>query len=112
MKIGVTSQNRKTITGHAGKTRRFLVFSQDPDGCWQSSNMDLPKQLTMHEFRGEQHPLQDLDILITAGCGQGFQNRMQSMGVKVLTTSEPSPQVAVEMAAKGLPLPAPLPHTH
>jgi len=26
MRIGVTSQNFRTITGHAGKTRRFLVF--------------------------------------------------------------------------------------
>lgn len=26
MKIAVTSQNFRTVTAHAGKTRRFLVF--------------------------------------------------------------------------------------
>ena len=26
MRIGVTSQNFRTITGHAGKTRRFLIY--------------------------------------------------------------------------------------
>ena len=32
MKIGITSQNFRTITGHAGKTRRFLVFEPRADG--------------------------------------------------------------------------------
>jgi hypothetical protein len=31
MRIGVTSQNFRTITGHAGKTRRFLVYQAT--GC-------------------------------------------------------------------------------
>ena len=26
MRIAVTSQNFRTVTGHAGKARRFLVF--------------------------------------------------------------------------------------
>ena len=30
MRIAVTSQNLRTITGHAGKTRRFIVFEAEP----------------------------------------------------------------------------------
>ena len=26
MKIAVTSQNRKTVTGHAGKCRKFWIY--------------------------------------------------------------------------------------
>ncbi|MES9818387.1 MAG: hypothetical protein ABW155_17235 [Candidatus Thiodiazotropha sp.] len=30
MKIAVISQNFRTITQHAGNTRRFLIYKQDP----------------------------------------------------------------------------------
>lgn len=48
MKIGVTSQNFKTITGHAGKTRSFLVFSRDGEGkAIEIDRLDLPKELSV-----------------------------------------------------------------
>jgi len=31
MKIGVTSQNYKSITGHAGKSRRFIILKNSVD---------------------------------------------------------------------------------
>jgi len=113
MKIGVTSQNFKTITGHAGKTRRFLVFSKNDQGNWlESERLNLPKEMSMHEFRGVKHPIDDLDVLITAGCGEGFIRRMAAKGIKVVTTSEPDPVFAVTQYASGETLPPAIPHTH
>jgi hypothetical protein len=54
MRIGVTSQNFRTITGHAGKTRRFLIFEQDATGAMrEAQRLDLPLEMSLHEFRGD-----------------------------------------------------------
>ena len=113
MKIAVTSQNFKTITGHAGKTRRFLVYSANEQGEWrESERIDLPKDMSMHEFRGAEHPLDALDILITAGCGDGFVRKMSARGVRVVTTSETAPLKAVQDLIAGIPLAPAVAHDH
>lgn len=113
MLIGVTSQNFRTVTGHAGKTRRFLIFSGDAHGHWQEvERLDLPKEMSMHEFCGGAHPVDELDILITAGCGEGFQHKMAERGVRVIATSERDPLAAVKAAGRGDALPPPVPHQH
>ncbi|MCW8908514.1 MAG: nitrogen fixation protein [Sedimenticola sp.] len=113
MKIGVTSQNFRTITGHAGKTRRFLVYSPDAAGNPQEiERLDLPREMSMHEFRGDRHPVDALDVLITGGCGEGFMRRMASRGVRVLVTGESDPATAVACFLSGKPLPAAQPHSH
>jgi predicted Fe-Mo cluster-binding NifX family protein len=113
MKIGVTSQNFRTITGHAGKTRRFLVFEPDGHGGAQETDRwDLSKEMSMHEFRGDAHPLDTLDVLITAGAGQGFRERLRRRGVLVVATSASDPWRAVIDYLAGRELPPPQPHHH
>ena len=113
MKIGVTSQNFRTITGHAGKTRRFLIYSENKQGEWiESERLDLPKEMSMHEFRGLKHPIEEVDVLITASCGDGFKRKMKARGVEVVTTSESDPLSAATQYASGTTLPPAVPHTH
>ena len=113
MKIAVTSQNFRTITGHAGKTRRFLIYADDGTGkAVEVERLDLPREMAIHEFRGHEHPLQEADVLITAGCGQGFVRRMADWGIQVLATSETDPQAAAQAVLSGQPLPPPAPHEH
>jgi predicted Fe-Mo cluster-binding NifX family protein len=111
MKVGITSQNFRTITGHAGKTRRFLVYDVDESGQWQAQeSLDLPKEMSLHEYHGDNHPAYALDVIITAGCGEGFRRRMHSHGVKVIATSESDPVTALSMLINDQPLPEPVPH--
>ncbi len=113
MNIGITSQNFRTITGHAGKARRFLIFVADSSGNMiEVDRLDLPPEMSIHNFRGGEHPLDNLDILITQGCGQGFIHNMAARGVRVITTSETDPLKAAEAVYSGQPLPPPEPHTH
>ncbi len=113
MKIGITSQNFRTITGHAGKTRRFLIYTPDDKGMpVETDRLDLPKEMAMHEFRGLNHPLDELDVLITGSCGEGFDRRMAAKGVRVIVTSETDPLRAASMVLRGDSLPAAEPHTH
>jgi len=113
MKIGVSSQNFRTITGHAGKSRRFLVYTATENGEFkEEERIDLPKEMSLHEFRGDQHPLFELDVLITGGCGGGFYNRMAAYNVEVVATGETDPATAVSKYLKGEPLPPAKPHSH
>ncbi|MEN8178489.1 MAG: nitrogen fixation protein [Pseudomonadota bacterium] len=113
MKIGITSQNFRAITGHAGKTRRFLILGQDEAGKpVELERLDLPKEMSLHEYHGDDHPIFTVDMLICGSCGQGFIRRMASQGVQVVATSELDPYKAANALFSGEPLPPPAPHEH
>lgn len=109
MRIAVTSQNFRTITGHAGRARRFMVFVGEPDGeVREVVRFDLPPEMAMHGFdetRG--HPLDGTDVLITASCGEGFVRRLARRGIQVIATTETDPQIAVQAFLAGHLIPAP-----
>lgn len=113
MLIAVTSQNFRTITQHAGKTRRFLIFAQDPNGqAVEVERLDLPLEMSMHEFKGEDHPIFKVDLLVTGSSGQGFIKRLAQHGVKVIATGESDPRKAAETLFAGNMLAPAAPHTH
>jgi predicted Fe-Mo cluster-binding NifX family protein len=114
MRIAVTSQNFRTITGHAGKTRRFLVFEAGPDGVTpvEVDRLDLPSSMSLHEYHGDDHPVYGMDVVLTAGCGEGFVRRLASHGVRVFATSEPNPLRAVMAVMAGDDLPPATAHEH
>jgi predicted Fe-Mo cluster-binding NifX family protein len=103
MKIGITSQNFRTISGHAGKGRRFIIFTAEAGKPVQETGrLDLPMHLSMHAWHGEgSHPLFELEYLITAGCGEGFIRRLAREGVKVKTTDETDPAAAAQALLNG-----------
>ena len=119
MKIAITYQNRKEITGHAGKTSRFLIYKVNPtNGLVQSKEIiDLPKEDILHNRFHESddpwsaHPIFEVDLLITGGAGAGFINRLARQTVKVLITSEKDPDKAVELFFHDQ-LPILKPHSH
>jgi len=114
MKIGITSQNFRTITSHAGKARRFLIFEADPASgeVQELERLDLPKEMAIHSFTGDQHPIDRIDVMITGGCGDGFFRKMGMRGVQVIATSETDPAKAVQALIRGESLPAADPHSH
>lgn len=69
--------------------------------------------MSLHAYHGpEPHPIADLDMLITGGCGQGFRNPMQRMAVRLLVTGETDPLSAVQVLAEDRPQPPPAPGDH
>ncbi len=114
MKIGVSSQNFRTITGHAGKGRRFFVYSVDKDGNFaETDRLDFPKEMAMHNMNpNDPHPLDQLDVLVTGSCGAGFYHKLAARNVQVIATSETDPVTAVKTLLEGKPLPPAEPHDH
>jgi predicted Fe-Mo cluster-binding NifX family protein len=115
MRIAVTSQNFKTISGHAGKTRRFIVYESDGTAPpVEVERLDLPKGLSLHDYHGDDHPLfaLGLDALVTQGAGDGFRGRLARRGIQVHATSESDPLMAVQAVAVGRLLPPPVEEHH
>ena len=113
LRIAVGSQNFRTVTSHAGKTRRFLVYLVQDDGSVREvERLDLPMGQSLHDHHGDDHPLYRVDVVVTGGCGEGFVRRMSAHGVRVVATAEPDPRAAAQAVAAGLPLSPALPHAH
>lgn len=112
MRIAITSQNFRTVTAHAGKARRFLVFDLScPCSPREIERLDLPKEMSFHEFRGTHHPIDGVTALITGGAGEGFRLRMAQRGIELVTTGEQDPLQAVIDYTQGVVKP-PLAHDH
>lgn len=115
MRIAITSQNFRTITAHAGKTRRFLILETDGrEAPAEVERLDLPVGMSLHDHHGDDHPLFGLalDALITQSAGRGFIERMARYGIAVHVTSATDPARAAQDLAAGTPLPSAQPDDH
>ncbi len=113
MLIAVASQNFRTVTGHAGKSRRFMVFDAAHGRAPREvQRLDLPKEQSIHEFdERAPHPLDRVEAVIAGSAGAGFIARMATRGVRAVTTAETDPVAAVQAYLSGT-LPPPAPDDH
>lgn len=112
MKIAITSQNFRTVTAHAGKARRFIIYDLPGTAPAQEiERLDLPREMCFHEFRGSRHPIYDVDVLITGGAGAGLAQRLAMQGVHVVVCGETDPLQAILDYRAGTIKP-PIPHDH
>ena len=97
MRLAVASQNFLTVTPHADKTRRFVVYAVEPfQEPVEVDRLDLPKEMTLQKFHGDHgHPLYAVDVLIAGSFGEGFGRRMAKHGVIARCTKESDPGKAV-----------------
>jgi predicted Fe-Mo cluster-binding NifX family protein len=49
MKIAVASQNRKGITGHTGRCRKFWIFQIGNAAIAAKELLELPKEQSLHD---------------------------------------------------------------
>jgi predicted Fe-Mo cluster-binding NifX family protein len=105
MKVAVVSEDFRTLTGKAGKARRFLLFEAEqgrrprlekyfelPKGC--------PSYHELHEDDKTPHPLDGM-VLITSEAGEGFRERLARRGTRVHITSQVDPHTAVTFWLEG-----------
>ncbi len=114
MKIAVTSQNRKSITEHAGRCRKFWIFMIEENSIVDRKLLELAKEQPFHESSPhEPHPLDDIDVLIAGDMGQGLVNRLGRKGITALITKESDPEQAILRYLNGsLDNQLPNPHQH
>jgi predicted Fe-Mo cluster-binding NifX family protein len=112
MKIAVTSQNKREITEHAGKCRKFWIYEVTNNNVDQKTLLELPKELSFHESSADApHPLDDVQVLITGSMGMGLVHRLGMKNIEGIVTSEKEPDKAVIAYLAGT-LEQLAPHTH
>ena len=102
MKIAVTSQNKKEVTGHAGRCRRFWLFEVEENEIIGRELLELAKEQSFHDMAPEiAAPLEGLDLLIVGGMGSGLRARLARKGIRVVVTDEKDPERAVRLWLAG-----------
>lgn len=98
MKIAVSSQNRREITEHLGKCRNFRIYvsSDDGSGAKCTGTLALAREQMLHEHpRDAAHPLDEMQVLITGGMGEGMCQRLAQKNIRGVVTRETDPDKAV-----------------
>ncbi|ESQ15976.1 MAG TPA: nitrogen fixation protein [Chromatiaceae bacterium] len=114
MQIAVVSADFTSVTGPAGKARRYLIFDAEPNAAPRLQQQlelpeDAPTHHDLHEDDQAPHPVDGM-VLITSEAGEGFSERLARRGTQVLITSETDPKTAVALWLDGrLPTLAPTP---
>jgi predicted Fe-Mo cluster-binding NifX family protein len=107
--VAVSSDFTK-VAGHAGRSRRWLVFSAD-SGDAPPRRVELESgQVFHHHEEGVPHPLDGIAAVIAQSAGEGFLNRMKARGIHAVMTAETDPAKAVaDYLADHLSAPKPRP---
>lgn len=96
MQIAVTSQNRKTITEHAGKCRKFWIYNIEDGAITEKRLAELAIEESFHASNhGLPASLAAINVLITASMGAGLHQRLVSHGILPIITMEGDPDTAV-----------------
>ncbi len=96
LKIAITSQNRRTVTQHAGKCRNFWIYDIDQGQAAGRTLIELPIDQSFHANHHQlAAPLGDINVLITGSMGAGLHARLQAAGIVPVITGEENPDQAV-----------------
>ncbi|MDO6562541.1 NifB/NifX family molybdenum-iron cluster-binding protein [Amphritea sp. 1_MG-2023] len=95
MKIAVTSQNRKTVTKHAGTCRKFWIYTIVDQQITEQQLLELPKEQSFHNSETAGPLVEMIDVLLTGGMGEGLPRRLARSGITALITDETDPTTAV-----------------
>ena len=96
MKIAVASQNRREVTGHTGRCRRFWFYEVEQGKVQNKVLLELPREQSLHDSSPHaSHPLEVADVLISAGMGNGLVRRLTAWGVEAVVTPLVDPDAAV-----------------
>lgn len=114
MKIAVASQNRKEITAHTGRCRKFWIYKIENGAIAAKELLELPKDQSFHDSSPlEPSPLDNVQVLIAGGMGSGLARRLQERNIQALITKEIDPDQAVKDFLNGMLKTEPFePHEH
>lgn len=105
MRIAISSKDGRSVCGHAGRARRWRV--READGSLHT--LELAREQLFHNWDGPagEHPLEAMDVVVTASAGEGFQRRLAKQGIRVLVTAETSAERVFASVLAGEPLAKP-----
>lgn len=97
MKIAISSQNRRSVTAHAGRCRRFWLYDVREGGTVAARELvELDKSQTLHELAPEiPDALRSVDVLLSAGMCDRLVARLGRYGISARQTDCSDPESAL-----------------
>ncbi len=105
--VAVTSQNKKTVTKHAGECRNYIIYSIKNNVITSKKVLELNDneilKYTFHEDKSNnpKNLLYDVDILLTGSIGPGGVDRLANQNVTAYVINEKDPDIAVQKLING-----------
>ncbi len=104
--VAITCQNKKDISGHAGACRNYLVYKIIDNIIvskeWLNLSIEEALHNTFHNAtENPNHPLFQVDVLLTGGIGMGGIMRLKRYKVDAFIVSETNPDAAIKKLLDG-----------
>ncbi|MHB8174513.1 MAG: NifB/NifX family molybdenum-iron cluster-binding protein [Nitrospirota bacterium] len=105
MNIAVSTIDGKTICGHLGKCRDFIIYETEGKEIKNKRLLSTGGACPGHG-EGETHthnvsPFDGCGAVITQGMGQGMMDGLINAGIKPVITKETDPDIAVSLYLGG-----------
>jgi len=112
VKIAIATRDFIEVCGHAGQTRQWLLYDLSEHHSKRllpaPRRINLAKDQILHTFKDDSpHPLDGVDLVVTASAGDGFIRHMRQRRTDVLLTGETDPATAITRILAGEALPDP-----
>jgi predicted Fe-Mo cluster-binding NifX family protein len=113
MRIAVATSDFAKVAGHAGRARKWLIYTIGPDGTPAAppERLELAAGDVFHYAEnGRPHALDGVNAVIAQSAGEGFLKNMEKRGIRPVLTAEDDPAKAVrDLLAESLSPPRPRP---
>ena len=103
MKIAVSSADGKTICGHLGKCRSFIIYETEGGSITGKSLTGTAGACPSHGGDGNHNvsPFAGCHAVITQGMGQGMLSGLVQAGIQPVITGQTDPDAAVMSFLRG-----------
>ncbi|MEQ9669574.1 NifB/NifX family molybdenum-iron cluster-binding protein [Coleofasciculus sp. G2-EDA-02] len=102
MKIAVASQNKTSITEHAGHCHKFWIYEIKDNEIIAKTLLELSPEQSFHNSKpNDSHPLDDVQVLIAGGMGKNLVRRLEQKGIEPVITKETDLDKAVDAYING-----------
>jgi predicted Fe-Mo cluster-binding NifX family protein len=111
MKIAISTTDGKTICGHLGKCKSFIIYHVDGNEVLKKEAIQVGGACPSsggdghgHAHGGHAHNVSPFDgcyAVITQGMGQGMLNALAQKGIRPVITELSDPDMAVRMLMLG-----------
>ena len=105
--IAVSSQNKRTVSAHAGTCRNYYIYEIEDNIVISKNLLELNKEETLkytfHEDTSEspKNKLFAVNIILTGGIGSGATAKLATRNIKAYVIEEKDPDTAVNLIIKG-----------
>jgi predicted Fe-Mo cluster-binding NifX family protein len=94
MKIAVTSENRSTVTDHAGRCQKFWIYETEYADVVEKHLVELTGSQSFHDCTLPTQ-LNGISVLITGGMASELRYRLKQQAIQAVATQETDPDRAV-----------------